>query len=169
MVLADVGLLHLRRQVRADGDFVIARADAVGVGVGLALLACGGHLDFIGEHRLFLRRDGLGRLQVESDGELAVLVGTSFAVSDLLVLYGWVPPPPATPGEGGLADDAVAVFHIVQAEASVCLHIAMNRNFLVQFILLFRTFESNLKGRAFVFFHTDRTRAMASNEMEHAI
>ena len=99
MVLAHFGFLDFGRQIRADGDFVVTGADAVGVGVGLALLARCGHFDFVGEHRLLFGRDAQRGLQVEGDGKLAALVGAALAEADLLVLDGRVPPPPATPRE----------------------------------------------------------------------
>ena len=137
--------------------------------MGLALLARGGHLDFVSEHGLFLGRDGLGRLQVEGDGKFAVLVGACLAVGDLLVLNGRVPPPPATPGEGSLADDTIGVFHIVQAETSVGFHIAVYRHLLVEFVLLLRTLKVDLEGRALVFLYADGHATMVGVEVEHAV
>ena len=137
--------------------------------MGLALFARGGHLDFVGEHRLLLRRDSLRGLQVEGDGEFATLIGAGLAVGDLLVLDGRVPPPPATPGERGLADDAIGVFHIVQAEAGISLHVAMHRHLLIEFVLLLRTVEFHLKGRALVFFHADDGAATVGIEVEHTV
>ena len=137
--------------------------------MGLALLARGGQFYFVGEDRLLLRRNGQRGLQVEGDGELAVLVGAGLAKGDLLILDGRVPPPPATPREGGLADDAIAVFHIIQAETGVSFYIAMHRNFLVQFVLLFWLLKSDLESRAFVFLHTDGGAASVGIEVEHAI
>ena len=169
LVLADVRFLHLRRQIRADGDFVVTSADAVGVGVGLALLARGGHFDFVSEHRLFFRRDAQRGLQVEGDGKLAAFVGAALAEADLLVLDGRVPPPPATPRERGLADNAITVFHIVQAETCVGFHVAAHRNLLVKFVLLFRALKVDLEGRAFVLLHANGGVAAVRIKAEHTI
>ena len=137
--------------------------------MGFALLARSGHFDFVGEHGLFFGRNGQRRLQVEGNGELAVLVSAGLAVGDLLVFDDGVPPPPATPREGGLADDTVTVFHIVQAETGVGFHITVHCNFLVQFVLLFRLLKGYLESRAFVFLHTDGRAATIGIEVEHAV
>ena len=169
LILAQRVHLHQRGHVGAEGNLVVAGPDQVGVAMRLALGAGGRDFDLVGEHRLLL---GLGLergLQVEGDGELAVLVGTALAEVDLLILHVGVPPPPAAPGEVGLTGDTIAVLHVVEGEAGQGIDAAMEGDRLVELVLFLDPLEVQLEGGTFVFFHTEGTASVVGPERKHPV
>ena len=140
------------REFCIDQQSDFAHQDSGGAAVGFACDVGHIHTDFVGVERIIalVFQVGLGD---EIDVEIALIVAGRLAMGYFLGFSHGLPPPPAPPGEGGLAHHMVFYACPADAIASVGFHMTVHAYILPDFELFGRLVQGDFEGGALVFFY----------------